>query len=239
MSIVLANVTKKVRLGHVRVTYTDLNVVIPDGARMALLGRPEAGLDSIVDLICAADAPDAGRVTRTQSISWPIPSSHFLHKHNSLAANARFIARLYERDEEAFIRHLDEIGKFGESWDKRADQCPNDVRSLFCFLLGVSLPFDHYLLTGVNAGPRAERERNMGLIEDLAERAGIVLIGSDTKSAQALCTTAYVFNAGTAVYYDDMEAALEYFNSIEAKPVEEDDFLEGDQELQDLVGMDF
>src|SRR6185312_2567046 len=69
MSIELRNVTKKVRMGPVRVTYSGLDLTIPDGARMALLGRKEAGLEKIVDLICAADAPDKGYVTRTQSIS--------------------------------------------------------------------------------------------------------------------------------------------------------------------------
>jgi len=239
MSIELADVTKKVRLGPVRLTYTGLDLTIPDGAHIALLGRKEAGLESIVDLICVADAPDAGKVTRTRSISWPIPNANFLSRHLSLAANARFIARLYEADENAFIRRLEDFGKFGDNWNTRVDMCTNEVRTLFCFLVGVMLPFDHYILTSVNAGPKSERERLAGLVQDLRDRAGLVLVGSDTKSAQALCTTAYVFHAGIATYYDDMEAALEHFNSIEAKETDDDGFMSADPELEDLVMLDF
>jgi capsular polysaccharide transport system ATP-binding protein len=239
MSIELRNVTKRIRMGHIKLTYTGLDLTIPDGARMALLGRKEAGLDAIVNLVCAADAPDKGGVTRTQSISWPIPGASFLSKHLTLAANARFIARLYETDEEAFVARVYETGQFGDWMNTRMDEIPTEMRSLFCFLIGALLPFDHYIFTGLNVGPKEGRGRITELVGDLAQRAGIVLVGQDAKSAEALCTTAYVFNEGTATYYDDMEAAIEHFSSIESRDMDEDDFMGADPELEDLVNMDF
>ena len=239
MSIELRNVTKKVRLGPVKLTYSGLDIVIPDGARMALLGHKEAGLEAIVNVMCAADAPDRGTVTRTQSISWPIPGAGFLSRHLTLAANARFVARLYETDEEAFLARVDELGQFGETIDTRMDECPTEVRSMFCFLLGVCLPFDHYIFTGLNVGPKAERGKVSELVSGLTERAGIVLVGQDAKNAEVLCDKAYVFNEGKATYYDDMEAAIEHFGSIETREVDDDDFMGADPELEDLVRMDF
>ncbi|MBV9993093.1 MAG: ABC transporter ATP-binding protein [Alphaproteobacteria bacterium] len=239
MSIELRNVTKKVRMGHIKLTYTGLDLAIPDGARVALLGRKEAGLDAIVNLICAADAPDKGTITRTQSISWPIPGAGFLSKHLTLAANARFIARLYETNEEAFLARVAETGRFGDLINARMDECPTEMRSLFCFLIGALLPFDHYIFTGLNAGPKEDRGRIAELVGELAQRAGIVLVGQDAKNAEVLCDRAYVFNEGTATYYDDMEAAIEHFSSIEAREVDEDDFMGADPELEDLVNMDF
>jgi capsular polysaccharide transport system ATP-binding protein len=239
MSISLNDVTKKVRMGPVRLTYEGLNIEIPDGGHVALLGHKDAGLDAIVNLICGADAPDEGRVTRTQSISWSIPSAGFVAKHMSLAASARFIARLYETDEDAYLARIQELGQFGDQINLKAELCANEVRSLFCLLVGICLPFDHYILTNVNVGKKGERERIAAMVEELGERASLVLVGHDLKNAQHLCDRAYVFESGRATFYEDMEAAGEHFNSIVAKDVEEDDFMGPDSELEDLVSMDF
>src|ERR1700759_761500 len=73
MTIELIDVTKKVRLGPIRLTYKDLNIRVEQNARMAFLAQKSAGVEAILNLICAADAPDSGIVRRTHSISWAIP----------------------------------------------------------------------------------------------------------------------------------------------------------------------
>jgi capsular polysaccharide transport system ATP-binding protein len=239
MSIELRDVTKKVRLGPIKLTYEHLNIHVPDGSHMALLGRKDAGLEAIVNLICAADAPDSGKIVRNHSISWPIPSSSFISQHLPLIANARFIARLYETDERSYIAQLDELGRFGDWFTVTVSDCPSEVRSLFCFLAGVCLPFDQYILTGMNVGPKSERGRIGELVDELRQRAGLLLIGQDIKNAQQYCTQAYVFDKCQATYYDDMEAAAEHFNSIEDTDAGDDDFMGVDSDLESLVNVDF
>jgi|HubBroStandDraft_5_1064220.scaffolds.fasta_scaffold05823_6 capsular polysaccharide transport system ATP-binding protein len=238
MSIELINVTKKVRLGPIRLTYENLNIKVPDGSSVALLGRKEAGLDAITKLICAADAPDSGSVIRTHSISWPIPSASFVASHLPLVANARFIARLYEADEEAYVARLEELGRFGDMLHTVVTKTPGETRSLFCFLCGIMLPFDQYIFTSLSVGPKSERGRIGELVDDLRQRAGFLLIGQDVKAAQQYCSQAYVFDQAEATYYDDMEAAIEHFSSIEEQDVEDDGFM-ADPELEDLVNTDF
>jgi capsular polysaccharide transport system ATP-binding protein len=238
MSIELHNVTKKVRLGPIRVTYENLNLDIPDNASVALLGYKEAGLEGITKLICAADAPDKGRVVRTHSISWPIPSSLFVESHLPLVANARFLARLYEVNEKQFVAKLEELGRFGDWFGTTVKLCPPDIRSLFCLICGISLPFDQYIFTGLNVGPKSERGRIGEMLDELRQRAGFILIGQDVKNAQAYCNRAYVFDEGKATYYDDMEAAIEHFSTIEKQDIEDDGFM-ADSELEDLVNGDF
>jgi capsular polysaccharide transport system ATP-binding protein len=238
MTIELRNVTKKVRLGPVRLTCEDLNIVVPTGINMAFLGHEEAGLEALVGLICGADAPDQGKVRRDESISWPIPSSSYLSKHLSIAANARFLARLYETDEAAYINRVIELAQIGDWVDTKLEACPSEVRSAMTFMMGVALPFDRYIFTRLNAGGRDKRGRVDEVVGELAERANLLLVGSDTKGAQQFCQQAYVFDNGHATHYDDMEAALEHFGSIVSKNVD-DDLMGGDAELEDMVGQDF
>lgn len=239
MTIELRNVTKKVRLGPVRLTYEDLNIVVPTGVNMAFLGHEEAGLEALVGLICGADAPDQGKVWRDEAISWPIPGSASLSRHLSVAANARFLARLYETDEDAYIKRVVELAEIGAWTDTKLDACPSEVRSAMTFMMGVALPFDRYIFTRLNAGGRDKRDRVNEIVGELTSRANVLLVGSDVKGAEQFCQQAYVFDKGTATHYDDMEAALEHFGSIVTKGVAEDDFMGGDAELEDMVGQDF
>ncbi len=241
MSIELRNVTKRVRLGHIRTTYENLNIRLDEGSRVAFLGHKEAGLPAIVNLICAADAPDSGHILRTRSISFPIPTSTYVQKHLSLAANARFIARLYETDERDFLARVVEMGGLEKFIDLRSDKCPSEARSLFCFAVGVCLPFEHYILTNTNIGKKTERDRIDGIIDEVRQRAGLLLVTSSIKSAQQFCDQAYVFDEGSVTFYDDMEAAAERFKAIVSKGDIEDygEEEETDSVLEDMVNTDF
>lgn len=239
MTIEFKNVMKKVRLGPVRLNYHDLNLRFEQNARIAFLGQKEAGLEAIVSLICTADAPDKGRVSRTHSISWPIPSAQFLKKHLSLAANSRFIARLYEKPEDEFVAKVSEMAQIRDHYDTRGDQAPKDAVSRFLFSLGMCLEFDQYIITSMSVGDKDARARFGEILNGKLEHAGLLLVGPDIKSAQQFCDQAYVFDEGRATYFDDMEAAAEFFGGVSGKGGGEEEFFEEDSELESLVNMDF
>jgi capsular polysaccharide transport system ATP-binding protein len=239
MTIELCNVKKKVRLGPVRLTYENLNLRVEEKAHMAFLGHKDAGLEAITNLICNSDAPDSGVIKRSHSISWPIPDSKYLHKHHPLVGSARFIARLYEVDQRAYIEKLSEMAELGDFINIRGDMCPKDVVSRFAFYAGICLPFDQYIMTNVAVGGRTGRDRMIEVIGQLKERAGLLLVTADVKSAQLHCDQAYVFHDGGATYFDNMEAAAEFFGSIASTGDEGDDFFDAEPELEDLVNVDF
>jgi len=239
MTIEFHNVMKKVRHGPIRATYENLNIRIEEKTRVAFLGQPSAGLEGIVDLMCAADAPDSGVVTRSHSISWSIPGNGFLHRHHSLAANARFLARLYEADEKEYLAKVSDMAQLGEFVNGRADRCPKDVLSRFVFSAGLCLPFDHYILTNVSPGGKADGPRFAEAITEIGQRAGLLLVSRNIKSAQQFCDQAYVFADGKATHFDNMEAAAEFFGSLATEGDDNDSFFEAEGELQDLVNMDF
>jgi capsular polysaccharide transport system ATP-binding protein len=241
MTIELRDVVKKIRIGSVRVAYEDLNIRIEEGAHVALLGHPEAGVDGLVELICGADAPDAGRVTRTHSISWPIPWSAYMQQHLSLTANARFLARLYGVNEREYLARIAENG-LDKFLDLRGDRVASETRTAFAFVAGMCLPFDRYILTKTSVAQKTDPELAPRLIEEAKKRAGLLLVASSAKPAKQFCDQAYVFDQGQATFYDNMDAATEHFNSIEARDKDRDseaDEEDEDSDLQNMVGLDF
>jgi ABC-type polysaccharide/polyol phosphate transport system ATPase subunit len=239
MTIEFRDVTKKVRLGPTRVTYENLNIRLEEKAHIAFLGQKDAGLEAIINLICQSDAPDSGVITRSHSVSWAIPDSKYIHKHHPLVGSARFIARLYEADEKAYVAKVSEMGELGDFINIRGDMCPKDVFARFVFYTGICLPFDQYILTNVSVGGKAGRERVAEVIGDMKDRAGLLLATADIKSAKMYCDQAYVFHEGSATYFDDMEAAAEFFGSIASAGGGDDDFFDPEPELEDLVNVDF
>ncbi len=240
MTIELHDVTKKVRSGSVRVTYEGLNIRLAEKANVAFLAHPEAGVEGIIDLLCAADAPDKGKIVRHHSVSWPIPSTLYVQKHLSLTANARFLARLYEVDEQAYLDRIAETG-LAPFLNLRVDKVASEVKTVFAFVAGISLPFDRYIITKTGIGKKAFPGLSEQVMDGLREKGGLLLVTSAVKIAAQYCDQAYVFDQGTATFYDDMEAATEHFSSIQAKDKDREagDDADEDDDLQDMVGLDF
>jgi len=243
MTIELQHVKKNVRAGSVRVTYEDLNIRLGEGADVAFLAHSEAGIESVLSLLCAADAPDRGRIIRDHSISWSIPSTQYIQRHVSLAANARFLARLYEVDEKDYLASVSESG-LAPFMDTRVDKVSSEIKTVFAFVTGVLLPFDRYIVTKAAVGKKAFPDLAGRLLDDLRARAGLLLVTAQAKTAAQYCDQAYVFDQGTATFYDDMEAATEHFNSIQSKDKDreaggDDEEEDDDSDLQNMMALDF
>jgi len=223
MSIELIGVSKRTRKTITPVIYENLNIRIEHGDHVALLGPKGSGLDLIVGLICGADAPDRGRVVRTSSISWPIPNTNFMHKHLNFVGNARFIARLYGLKPSEFVPKVLEMANLGEFVNERLDHCPKDLIGPFSAALGLCLSFDLYLLRSASLGGKANGDRFQAIIADLQRDHGLVIATSQAKGVSDLCDKAYVFDSGKAVYYDDVEEALDHLKRIATKQVDEEE----------------
>jgi len=241
MTIEFRHVDKRTRKTISPVSLKDMNFSISEGERTALLGHRGAGLEVILDLICGADAPDSGDVIRDAAMSWPIPGTSFMHKHLSFEANANFIARLYGVNPRSFREKVMEMAGVQELRLERMDHCPKAALSRFAFALGVSLPFDLYILTNTNVGDKDDRGRFKSIINEIIQRRGILLAGSNGKAAQELCEKGLVIDAGQVVYHDDIEEAVEHFGKIKVKPSQasEPEFMDETEAEEELEQDDF
>src|ERR1041385_915077 len=200
MSIELRGVSVRTRKTIAPVRLSDLNLKIGERDHLALLAPPNSCLNLVVDVICGAIAPDAGKVIRTSSVSWPLPSLSFLHKHLNFIANTRFIAQLYGADERSFIDRVLEIADIGDLAEKKVGHCPKKALSRFAFAVGACLPFDTYLFTSTNIGDKAEREKYAEMIAELGSSSGLIVATTSGKAAAECCDRAFVLDPEGSVY---------------------------------------
>jgi len=221
MSLELRDVSIRTRGTINPVSLQDINIRIGARDRVAFLS-PKTGLNALVSIISGAATPDKGAVIRTSSISWPIPGSGFVHKHQNFIANARFVARLYEVDQASYIARVVEVARIHDLAEERLDRCPKEAVSRFSFALGACLRFDMYLLTAIKFGDKRDTERYSEMIAELARDSGLLIAASSGKGIHEFCDQAYVFDKGRAHYYKDLDAAVEHMARI-AKPADSDD----------------
>jgi capsular polysaccharide transport system ATP-binding protein len=220
VTLELRNVTVRTRGTISPVSLKNLDIRIEKRDRVALLAPPNSGLDLLVDVICGRDAPESGRVIRDSSISWPLPSASFFHKHQTFIANARFIAHLYGVDQDTFISRVIEMASVEDIAEERMDHCPRKAASRFAFALGACLPFDIYLFTNTSVGEKEDREKYGEIIADMGARNGLLIATSSGKAAQPYCEKAFVLDPAGAVYYDDIDEAIEHLQRISKRAEE-------------------
>jgi capsular polysaccharide transport system ATP-binding protein len=234
MSIEFKNVSIRTRRTLTPVLLENLNIRLAKGDRVAFLS-PSAALRALIGVISGAKAPDGGTVVRSDTISWPIPGSGFLHKHLNFIANARFVARLYGVDQAPYLAKVLDLARMVDLAEERIDHCPKDAVARFSFALGACLPFDMYLLTTTKIGDKRDSERYAELIADLGRDAGLLIATSSGKAIRDFCDQAYVFDRGRAHHYTDVEAAAEHMARI-AKPndgTDEEDLPAEDERILD------
>ncbi len=230
--IELRNVSVRTRGTINPVTLTDINLRVETGQRVAILSPKSGGVSLILDVICGANAPFSGSITRTGRISWPIPSGAFFHRHQTYVANARFFARLYEVDQNSYISDVLDLAEVGDLAHEQIGRCPKSTTARFAFALGACLSFDMYLLTSTNIGEKKQRERYQERIEEMAARNGLIVASSSAKAAQAFCDRAYVLDPAGSVYYEEMDAAAEHLARLSKRGEETLDEAETQEEEQ-------
>lgn len=108
------NLTKSFRVaGQRRVVIDDLNLTLPTGRSLALLGRNGAGKSTLMQIIAGNMNADRGRVVTDGTISWPVGFAGSFHPELTGAQNTRFIARVYGVDTQEladFVRSFAELG---------------------------------------------------------------------------------------------------------------------------------
>ncbi|MFZ4216009.1 ATP-binding cassette domain-containing protein, partial [Pantoea endophytica] len=96
--IKIENLTKSYRTSSGRhFVFKDLNLTLPSGKSVALVGRNGAGKSTLLRMIGGIDRPDSGAITTNKTISWPVGLTGGFQGSLSGRENVKFVARLYAK----------------------------------------------------------------------------------------------------------------------------------------------
>jgi capsular polysaccharide transport system ATP-binding protein len=204
------NLTKSFRLrGERKVVIDNLNLTLPSGRSLALLGRNGAGKSTLLQIIAGTMRPDYGRVVSDGTISWPVGLGGSFHRELTGAENVRFIARIYGVDTDDLVAFVEEFAELGKFYHMPMHSYSSGMRSRLTFGASMGIKFDTYLVDEVTAvGDRSFRRKSRALFADRMKHASAIMVNHSMGQVRKFCDAGVVLEAGRMHYFEDLEEAI-------------------------------
>lgn len=214
--IICQNIYKSYKHGgqHTHVL-NDVNLVVENGERLALLGRNGAGKSTLIKLIGGVEMPTAGKVVRKMTVSWPLGFAGGFQGSLTGYDNARFIARIYERNYEQVRAFVEEFTEMGSQLKMPVKTYSSGMRARLAFALSLAIDFDCYLIDEIIlvGDQNFHRKCHYELFEKRHDKA-MILASHSTDTVREFCNRAVIINKGQATEYKDVDLAVDIYSNL-------------------------
>ena len=212
MSLELIDVHKSYPMrGGRKVIVAGANGRIERGEKLGILGRNGSGKSTLVRMIAGVEAPNKGRIRTSMSISWPIGSGAGIKPTLTGEENARFIARIYGKNEDRIVKFVDSFAELEEYFLMPVMTYSSGMRSRLSLSISLAVDFDCFLVDEALAVGDTRFGR---AFEERIQRSGLILISHSPALVRRLCTRAAILDQGILTFYDDLDEALATYNAL-------------------------
>jgi capsular polysaccharide transport system ATP-binding protein len=199
--------------------FKDVNIEIPSGKSVALIGRNGAGKSTLLRIIGGIDRPDQGKIITEKSISWPVGLSGGFQGSLTGRENVKFVARLFStkhelREKVLFVEEFSELGKY---FDMPIKTYSSGMKSRLGFGLSMAFKFDYYLVDEVTAvGDASFKKKCAALFEDKKTSSNFLMVSHSLGSLKNFCDIAlFLRRDKTICLYEDIDEAIDFYKKEE------------------------
>ncbi len=193
----------------------NINLEIPPGLRLGILGRNGAGKSTLINLLGGVDVPDSGKIERSMTMSWPLAFSGAFQGSLTGLDNLRFICRIYDKDIDSVLPFVKEFAELDKYFYEPVKTYSAGMRARLAFALSMAIDFDCYLIDEVLAvgdGRFLNRCREELLVKR-RDRA-MVLVAHQATTIREVCDRASVLHDKKLHHFDDMDEAYEFYEEL-------------------------
>lgn len=195
----------------------DINLTIPTGVSVGLIGRNGAGKSTLLRLIAGMDTPDRGEVIRHSRVSWPVGLAGGMQNNMTGRQNAKFVARAQgcgPEEVKRVIEFVQDFAEIGEAFDEPVRTYSSGMRSRLSFGLSLSFDFDVYISDEATAvGDRAFKAKAQALFKERVGKSSLIMVSHGEGILRDLCQVGIYIKDGQAYWYDDINEALFAYHS--------------------------
>lgn len=187
-----------------------INLVIPKGRSVGLVGANGAGKSTLLRIIGGADYPTRGRVRRYCRVSWPMANGG-LEGTLTGRQNAKFVCRIhgFQNELPERIERIEEFAELGKAFDEPIQTYSSGMRSRLQFALSLAFDFDVYISDEVTAaGDAAFRKKAQQAFQNLAHKASIIMVAHNDATLKAFCESGILLKKGKATWFNKLDDAL-------------------------------
>lgn len=198
----LTTTSRKVIVDH-------LNLTLPWGSKVGLLGRNGAGKTTLMAMVAGTVQPVTGQIRRTGAISWPLGFGGAFHVDLTGAQNVRFVARIYGMDTDALVAYVADFAEIGEFMDMPVRNYSSGMRARLAFGMAMGVSFDWYLVDEITAvGDSRFKRKSLAVFKSRLKDAGLMMTSHSVNTIRSYCTAGIVLEGGRAQYFPDVEEAI-------------------------------
>lgn len=193
----------------------NVNLSIAPGERVALLGRNGAGKSTLIKLMGGVELPTSGKITREMSLSWPLGFAGGFQGSLTGYDNARFIARIYNRDYADMRAYVEDFTELGHQLKMPVKTYSSGMRARLAFALSLAIEFDCYLIDEIIlvGDQNFHRKCHYELFDKRSDR-GMILASHSMEVVREFCTRAVLINKGAATTFDHVDTAIETYLTL-------------------------
>jgi capsular polysaccharide transport system ATP-binding protein len=192
-----------------KVVLNNFSQVIPDGAKVALIGRNGAGKSTMIGMISGSIPTNSGSIQYTGQMSWPLGFRGSFANEMSGAQNTRFVARIYGIDTDYLVDYVKDFAELGDFINMPVRTYSSGMKARLAFGLSMGVAFDWYLVDEVTAvGDAAFRQKSLRVFQTRLAKAGLLMVSHATATLLDYCDCGIVLEGGQATFYDNLEEAI-------------------------------
>ncbi|MCG7625974.1 ABC transporter ATP-binding protein [Epibacterium sp. Ofav1-8] len=208
--IVLEDLTKSFATPNGRkYVAKNVNLTIPTGKAIALLGRNGAGKSTMLQMISGNMNPDSGRIRSSGAVSFPVGFAGSFHRDLTGAQNARFVARIYGVDTDELLDFVADFAALGGHLHMPVRSYSSGMRSRLAFGISMALDFDTYLVDEVTSvGDSAFRRKSAAVFKARMKQSSAIVVTHSLIEVRNLCNAGAVLENGEVTYFEDVEEAI-------------------------------
>ena len=195
--------------GQRKVVIDNLNLTLPTGKSLALLGRNGAGKSTLLSIIAGVLPTDRGKVVSDGTISWPVGVGGSFHPEMTGRQNVRFVGRVYGVDTAALEIFVQQFAELGEHYHMPVRTYSAGMRARLTFGLSMGIRFDTYLVDEVTAvGDASFNAKSRAIFRERMQHASAIMVTHSMPQVREFCDAGIVLDRGKLQYFDDLEEAI-------------------------------
>ena len=185
------------------------------GEKIGVLGRNGAGKSTLVRLLAGVEPPTSGRIVRGLYMSWPLGFAGALPALMTGMDNIRFVARLYDRPVDDMTAFVDDFAELGRQLLIPLKEYSSGMMMRLAFALTLAIDFDCYLIDEILSvgDQRFHRKCHDALFVQRKHKA-LILVSHDMHTIRRYCDRALVLKSGRGRVFDDLDLALDIYQSL-------------------------
>lgn len=211
------NVSKTYRTrGLTNEVFSNVNFTLSRRESLGICGANGAGKSTLMRVLAGIEQPTGGRVVRNMRTSWPIGLASCFEMSMTGADNARFIARIYQKDEEEVIAYVDEFARLGVFMNQPVTTYSSGMASRLAFGVSLAVEFDCYIIDEVTAvGDTRFRRRCEQELLQRRDTGAMIMTSHNPGELEKYCNRGAVLFGGTLTLYDTIGEAVEVHHALQ------------------------